>query len=127
MANGHLLRRLQAIASGLPGHYELHKFRKTFAGMYVHRVDIETLRQMLGHTSLDITQDYIACFKAEAKEAQSMAVHVVDAASVQGRSLCTPTGSATAAGEAVSSPPARSHVRIHLRFGRQPTSDAPGR
>jgi integrase len=71
--DGHLLRRLQAIAKELPGHYELHKFRKTFAGLYVHRVDIETLRQMLGHTSLDITQSYIQCFMAEKPEAQAIA------------------------------------------------------
>jgi integrase len=70
---GHLLRRLQKIASGLPGHYELHKFRKTFASMYVHKVDIQTLRQMLGHTSLDITERYIEGFRAESAAAQAIA------------------------------------------------------
>jgi integrase/recombinase XerD len=59
---GHFLRRLQTIAAnaGLPGKYELHKFRKTFATMHHEAgVSARTLQKWLGHASLETTLAYL--------------------------------------------------------------------
>jgi len=60
--DGHFLRRLQNIVANakLPGKWELHKFRKTFATMH-HEAGISarTLQKWLGHTSLETTLAYL--------------------------------------------------------------------
>ena len=49
------------------GEWELHRFRKTFACWQHERnkVSVNTLREWLGHESLDVTLDYLPREKAE--------------------------------------------------------------
>jgi integrase/recombinase XerD len=68
--DGHMLRRLQALAkrAGLPGEWGLHKFRKTFATMR-HRngEDARTIQLLLGHSDLETTLAYLEGEKARSK------------------------------------------------------------
>ena len=60
--NGHMLRQLKALAerAGLPGKFELHKFRKSFATLqHKQGVDARTIQKRLGHSSLETTLQYL--------------------------------------------------------------------
>lgn len=60
--DGHMLRRLQALAkrAKLPGEWGLHKFRKTYATLQ-HKagVDARTIQKRLGHSDLATTLQYL--------------------------------------------------------------------
>jgi integrase/recombinase XerD len=68
--DGHMLRRLQALAkrAGLVGEFGLHKFRKTYATL-LHRegVSARTIQIRLGHSDLTTTLAYL-----EGEEARSV-------------------------------------------------------
>jgi integrase len=53
---GHMLRHLKAVVkeAGLSGHWELHKWRKTYATLQARDgVDVKILQQRLGHSDLE--------------------------------------------------------------------------
>lgn len=53
---GHMLRHLKGVVkeAGLSGHWELHKWRKTYATLQARdAVDIKILQQQLGHSDLE--------------------------------------------------------------------------
>jgi integrase len=57
-----MLRQLKALAerAGLPGKFELHKFRKTYATLqHKQSVDARTIQKRLGHSSLETTLQYL--------------------------------------------------------------------
>jgi len=60
--NGHMLRNLQAIVkeAELSGHWELHKWRKTYATLQARDgVDVKILQQRLGHSDIQTTISYL--------------------------------------------------------------------
>jgi hypothetical protein len=57
-----MLRQLQNIVrdAGLPGHWELHKWRKSYATLQARRnVDVKILQQRLGHSDIATTIAYL--------------------------------------------------------------------
>ena len=73
--DGHFLRKLKAIAkkAGVEG-AELHRFRKTYADtLHEEGVNVNTIRILLGHESLDATLAYLKGRDAESEEAQEHA------------------------------------------------------
>jgi site-specific recombinase XerD len=71
-ANGHLLRLLKRAAqrAQLPGHWYLHKFRKTFATRALERgADIRTVQALLGHKNITTTVRYIGTSTDKMREA----------------------------------------------------------
>jgi integrase len=60
--NGHLLRLLIKIVKRgkLPGHWYLHKFRKTFATRALENADIRTVQALLGHKNITTTARYLS-------------------------------------------------------------------
>jgi integrase len=60
--DGHMLRHLKKIVkdAGLAGHWELHKWRKTYATLQARDgVDIKILQQRLGHSDIATTIAYL--------------------------------------------------------------------
>ena len=60
--DGHMLRRLQALAkrANLPGVWGLHKFRKSYATLqHKSGVDARTIQKRLGHSDLATTLQYL--------------------------------------------------------------------
>ena len=79
----HLLRVLKDLAerAGAKFHVELHKLRKTGASRrYLANEPIKTLMEELGHTSLAVTQAYLADVRkpGEAKQAATAATFDLD-------------------------------------------------
>lgn len=72
--DGHMLRRLQALAkrAGLVGEFGLHKFRKTYATLQ-HRagVDARTIQKRLGHSDLATTLAYLEGEDARSERSRS--------------------------------------------------------
>ena len=72
--NGHMLRNLQAIVkeAGLSGHWELHKFRKSYATLQARDgVDVKILQQRLGHADLETTISYLEGEDARSDRSQT--------------------------------------------------------
>jgi integrase/recombinase XerD len=72
--NGHLLRTLKEIVrrTELPGHWYLHKFRKTFATRALEKgADISTVQALLGHKNITTTARYLSTSTDKMREAVS--------------------------------------------------------
>ncbi len=70
--NGHLLRMLMKIVkrAKLPGHWYLHKFRKTFATRALEKgADIRTVQALLGHKNITTTARYLSTSTDKMREA----------------------------------------------------------
>lgn len=70
--NGHLLRMLNHIIerAELPGHWYLHKFRKTFATLALEKgADIRTVQALLGHKNITTTARYLSTSTDKMREA----------------------------------------------------------
>jgi integrase len=60
--NGHMLRNLLAVVkeADLSGHWELHKWRKTYATLQARDgVDVRTIQERLGHEDIQTTLSYL--------------------------------------------------------------------
>jgi integrase/recombinase XerD len=72
---GHFLRILKNTVEDakIPGQWELHKFRKTFATFHhEHGVSVRTLQNWLGHSDLATTMAYLKGSDAASEHAQSL-------------------------------------------------------
>jgi integrase/recombinase XerD len=74
--DGHLLRRLQAVAkranlTATYGKWTLHIFRHTFCTMHLQAgTDLRTLQKWAGHENLETTQGYLDWLDAHSEEAR---------------------------------------------------------
>lgn len=72
--DGHFLRRLKRIVknAGIPGHWELHKWRKSFASFHHEQgVSARTLQMWLGHSDLETTESYLQASDMRSKKIQN--------------------------------------------------------
>jgi integrase len=72
--DGHMLRRLQALArrANLPGTWGLHKFRKTYATLqHKNGTDARTIQKRLGHSDLATTLAYLEGEDARSERSRS--------------------------------------------------------
>jgi len=72
--DGHMLRRLQALAlrAKLPGVWGLHKFRKSYATLqHKSGVDARTIQKRLGHSDLATTLAYLEGEDARSERSRS--------------------------------------------------------
>ena len=88
----HMLEKLRAIAkrAGLdPSHFWLHKFRATYAvGRLRAGVDVDTVREWLGHKDSESLRAYLVHLKNE----EAIALGKVDAGHLSLISHAAPTG-----------------------------------
>lgn len=80
---GHFLRILKNMVkdANIPGTWELHKFRKTFATFYHEEqgVSVRTLQQWLGHSDLETTMAYLKGSDAASERSQAQVAKAYEA------------------------------------------------
>ena len=100
----HMLEKLRAIAkrAGLdPSHFWLHKFRATYAvGRLRAGVDVDTVREWLGHKDSESLRAYLVHLKNE----EAIALGKVDAGHLSLISHAAPTGAPAAPGTSATLP-----------------------
>jgi integrase len=73
--DGHMLRHLQMIVeeAELSGHWELHKWRKTYATLQARKnVDVKILQGRLGHSDIETTLSYLEGEDARSERSKSV-------------------------------------------------------
>jgi integrase/recombinase XerD len=74
--NGHMLRNLLAIVeeAQLEGHWDLHKWRKTYATLQARDgVDVRTIQERLGHEDIQTTLSYLEGEDARSEKSRTQA------------------------------------------------------
>jgi|ERR1700723_10115 len=77
---GHFLGKLKAIVkkAGLPGRWNLHKFRRTFATRHLEKgTPIQDLQDWIGHADLLTLRRYLANVNVKSERARAMADAIV--------------------------------------------------
>jgi integrase/recombinase XerD len=82
---GHFLGKLKDIVknAGLPGRWNLHKFRRTFATMHLEAgTPIQDVQEWIGHADLLTLRRYLATLNVKSKRARTMANNLAETVEV---------------------------------------------